>query len=504
MSTEIELKYLTISEDVSNKVFTILKNRNLSFTHEVKKLSNCYYDTADLTLRHLDMGLRVRVSGEHIEQTIKTAGVVVGGLHQRPEYNVDIDVPFPQLDLFPDNIWANSESIVQIQPQLIPLFNTDFTRETWLVSVNDAVIELAFDQGIITSGGRSVNICELELELVSGDKQAIFTLAQCLFECLALRPGTQSKAARGYRLFFDKPVIEDTDVQLAITSNAQDVTSCFIDGINHGLQQLQSAMEQYLHFKSLSKLADFIDALALLRQGFWLFEEKLTERSLTIRNELSFFIQLFAWVDNAIYLKELMNKTGNYRKKLDYSDQLIEQLKLEKRRFPNQKMVSELLHSERFNQLQLTLLSILTTDNIGLYFVDNKPLALRDFAKNKLSNSLALLTQALSSFSSSDAEQYLEQRKLLHRSLLTGYWFGCFFDAKKRSDFRLPWHDIQLGLRELQTLWVIKQQLEKLELINEPNNKKILSWQHSKVENLLLALTHSKNLALSLPAYWLE
>ena len=503
MSTEVELKYLTLSDDVSAKVFSLLNERTLTFSHHVKQLSNCYFDTAELALRQLDMGLRIRVNGNHIEQTIKTAGIVVGGLHQRPEYNVDITTTFPELALFPDDIWPDSTTAQKLQAELIPLFNTDFTRETWLVTLENSVIELAFDQGEISSNGRSVDICELELELVSGDKNALFTLAEYLFHSISVRPGTQSKAARGYRLFFNKQEVEDLAPELDLHSNAESIEACFVDGVSHCLKQMQTTIEQYLNDKSLLKLAEFVDVLALLRQGFWLFDDKLTEQSLAIRNELSYFIQLFAWVDSAIYFKELMTKTGNYRKKLDYSEQLIEQLKLEKRRFPDKNMVTELLHSERFNLLLLALLRFITSNNQQQYFVNQEQEPLIPFAKKKLSESLALLANAMSTLTSLDAEQYLAQRKLLHRSLLTGNWFGCFFDEKQRSDYRMPLQDIQIGLRELQSLWIIKQQLEKIESFSESSNKKILDWQESKVENLLVALTHSKKLALSLPAYWL-
>ena len=503
MATEVELKYLTISDNVSEKVFSLLKENELPYKHSVKQLSNCYFDTPDLALRQYDMGLRIRSCGSYIEQTIKTAGIVVGGLHQRPEYNVELTTSFPELALFPKDIWPKSNDAKRLQEKLIPLFNTDFTREIWLVTINNSVIELAFDQGDISSQGRSLEICELELELVSGDKEELFTLAKHLFHALSLRPGTQSKAARGYRLFFNKQEIEEVELELDLHSNAENIESCFIDGVGHCLQEMQATVEQYLNDKRLIKLAELVEVLALLRQGFWLFDEKLSEQSLSIRSELSYFIQLFAWVDSAIYFRELMTKTGNYRKKLDYSEKLIEQLKLEKRRFPDKEMITELLHSERFNLLLLALLRLVTSQSSQQYFVNTTQEPLMPFAKQKLSESLALLSNAMSTLTSMDAEEYLNQRKLLHRSLLTGNWFGCFFDKKQRSDYRMPLQDIQLGLRELQSLWIIKQQLEKIELINEPSNKKILDWQASKVENLLIALTHSKNLALSLPAYWL-
>ena len=504
MSTEIELKYLILGQEIAEKISHLLHHENIAFSYQEKYLANCYYDTANLALRKLDMGLRTRTSDNKTEQTIKTAGVVIGGLHQRPEYNVDIESAFPELGLFPEEIWPDEKEVEWLQSQLIPLFNTNFTRKTWTITFDDAVLELAFDQGEITSKGRDLAISELEVELVSGNKTALFKFAPLLFKTCSLRAGTQSKAARGYRLFSNKEPNKNIDVQLDINEKSSCLAGHFMLGASHCLQQLQKTIEQYLTHKSLTKLADFVDVLALLRQGFWLFDEKLSPLNEAIRSELSHFMQLFAWVDNAIYLQELMNKTGNYRKKLEYSEQLIAQLKLENRRFPDHSMITELLQSERLNLLQLNLLSMVTAENPERYFVDElEEESMQEFSVKKLSENLTLLSQIMNEFSS-DVEQCLSSRKQLHRSILTGHWLGCFFDENERNLFRTPWQDMQIGLSELQNLWVIKQQLEKIDAIDVDKARKVLAWQERKVENLLVALGHTKKAALSLAPYWFK
>ena len=98
---------------------------------------------------------------------------------------------------------------------------------------------------------------------------------------------------------------------------------------------------------SLVELEKITETLALMRHGFWLFADYLPETSIEIRNELSHFIHLLSWVDNAVNLQELTNKTGNYRHKLNYSEQLVEQLRIEKRRLPTSDNVFELLHGKR-------------------------------------------------------------------------------------------------------------------------------------------------------------
>ncbi|WP_206483720.1 CYTH domain-containing protein [Thalassotalea sp. G2M2-11] len=504
MTTEVELKYLVLNENVAQRIVELLNVHQLPFTHQVKQLSNCYYDTADLALRQLDMGLRIRIDGGAIEQTIKTAGQVVGGLHQRPEYNVAMTNAFPELSLFPDNIWPEVTKVDKLQAELIPLFNTDFTRELWQVSFADSEIELVFDQGEISSSGEQLAIFEIELELISGNRGDLFALAQLLFSTLSLRAGTESKAARGYQLFF-KQRRPSTTVSLDIQAASDNIQRYFLSGIDSCLQKLQQVIADYLQTKKLTKLAEFVDILSLLRHGFWLFEQHLTDNTQELRAEISHFIQLFAWVDNAIYLRELMNKTGNYRKKLEYSEQLIQRLKLEKSHFPDYLMVKQLLHSERFNQLQLSLLVLVVDGNSSNYFSQQASAgSVTEFAKTKLSDSLIALEKEVVKVDNLNAEQYLAQRKMLHRSLLTGHWFGELFNEQSRAEFRIPWLDIKMGLRELQSLWIIKQQLEKLDERNEPEIQKIIRWQQSKVENLLTALSHSKTAALALPAYWLS
>ena len=110
MSNEVELKFLVLmgselnatefSEKITDNITQLLQQEDLSFQYQLNKLTNCYFDTADQALRQLDFGLRIRRDGDHIEQTIKTAGVIIGGLHQRPEYNLPLEGKHPDLSLF--------------------------------------------------------------------------------------------------------------------------------------------------------------------------------------------------------------------------------------------------------------------------------------------------------------------------------------------------------------------------------------------------------------------
>ena len=72
--------------------------------------------------------------------------------------------------------------------------------------------------------------------------------------------------------------------------------------------------------------------------------------------------------------------------------------------------------------------------------------------------------------------------------------------SRRKKEYRAPWLDIQQGISELQTLWIIHQQLQTLD--EKPS--KLVSWQGSKVEGLLIALDSSRKIALMMEPYWLD
>ena len=71
------------------------------------QLLNIYYETPDNWLRGHDMGLRIRGENGRYEMTMKVAGRVTGGLHQRPEYNVALSAPTLDLAQLPTEVWPH-------------------------------------------------------------------------------------------------------------------------------------------------------------------------------------------------------------------------------------------------------------------------------------------------------------------------------------------------------------------------------------------------------------
>lgn len=198
MAQEIELKFI-VEKDSVDALRTHLHSLSGEH-HEPVQLLNIYYETPDNWLRRHDMGLRIRGANGRFEMTMKIAGRVVGGLHQRPEYNIDIEKPELDLSRFPTEVWPDGELPEDLPTQVQPLFSTDFWREKWLVNEGKSRIEIALDLGDVKAGAFQEPICELELELLEGTTDDVLKLARKLVGQSGLRQGSLSKAARGYHL----------------------------------------------------------------------------------------------------------------------------------------------------------------------------------------------------------------------------------------------------------------------------------------------------------------
>lgn len=211
MSLEVELKLgLTsaLTQSMRQQLLDCWSQLAVQVVHQpAVSLLNAYFDTAEQWFRRHDAGLRSRCKAGQYQQTIKLAGQQLGAAHVRPEYNQPCAGVVPQLATFPAEIWPEHTDIGALQQQLTELFRTDFSRQIWLLTLADgSVVEAVLDEGLVMAGGRSQDIVEIELELVSGDAAQLFWLARQLFSKFPLCLGFQSKAERGYRLAQQQPL----------------------------------------------------------------------------------------------------------------------------------------------------------------------------------------------------------------------------------------------------------------------------------------------------------
>ncbi|AFM61593.1 MULTISPECIES: inorganic triphosphatase [Enterobacter] len=268
MAQEIELKFIVEKDSVDalRQHLQTLSGEH----HEPVQLLNIYYETPDNWLRRHDMGLRIRGANGRYEMTMKIAGRVVGGLHQRPEYNIDISQPKLELERFPAEVWPNGELPSTLATEVQPLFSTDFWREKWLVTEGKSRIEIALDLGEVKAGEYQEPICELELELLEGETNDVLKLARKLVSQSGLRQGSLSKAARGYHLAAGNAprVLKETPV-LRVAPKAS---------VEQGMEAaLELALSQWQYHEELwvrnvkNAKAHVLAAIGLVRHTLTLF-----------------------------------------------------------------------------------------------------------------------------------------------------------------------------------------------------------------------------------------
>ncbi len=359
-----------------------------------KNLGNIYYDTPDFLLRRHDIGLRVRRYDDVYVQTLKTAGRVVAGLHQRPEYNAELDSPVPDLSLIPADAWPDGLDVNALSQRINPLFSTDFERQQWLLAMPDSSqVELAFDSGeVTTDAGGYDPICEVELELKSGQTDALFVLARELAENGGLRLGNLSKAARGYRLatgYEGDPVKPLTMVDV---NDRLSVEQSFVHALEHALEHWHYHEQIYVERPEQEAIFEICNAVSLIRQALVLFGGLIPRRaSALLRQELQWLEGELSWVYEARAIERLLDDKGYFLRKLSTQKPLMAKLKARYEALPERAEVLELLHASRYCNLLLDLSRWILTRG-WQPFLDDKArekLAepLRQFANRSLAQS---------------------------------------------------------------------------------------------------------------------
>lgn len=505
MDTEIELKFL-VSEHVISQLPALITQFSKKVSNKASRnLQNAYFDTPSRELRALDIGLRTRCVDGECEQTVKLAGKVVGGFHQRPEYNVPISSSRPNIALFDSAIWPAGIEPNAISSNLFSIFNTNFIRRTWLLETESGTeIELVLDKGDILVSGQSVPICEVEMELISGDRSELFELANKLIGCSEVRLGLYSKAARGYRLADDMPLVADAFlgyVQLDETATQERaLEKC----LQYGIEFVQKHEQCYIDAPKLKTLKRIVDGVSLIRHSFWLFEQ-VADKQVTksLRKELKWLLETFSWVETAIQLRMFTSKKHAFHKRISAEpelEQVIDKLKSEQ---PSRESLLAIFHSSRYNQLILDLTRFLIEKRWRESWDQEQVLAaskpVKEIAAKLFENDWQEM-QHLLPHDVVSAESYIAKRQKLHRNLLSGCCLGQLFEGALRDEFRGPWLDIIHGMDELATYDYLKQLCESQQ---EPDRfKSILLWLEQKNDGLLAAMEHSRLASQKLEPYW--
>ncbi len=174
---------------------------------ETVPLHAIYFDTPSSALAGRQVSLRVRREGDEWFQTLKAPG---DSTLDRFEDNVPLGPATsrkapPRADL---GRHTDARAADFIRPAsdgaeddaLQPVFEVKVERRVRRIEHGGSVVELAFDEGELLANGRKAPVCELELELLEGDRQALLMLARRWRMQWDLWLSTSSKAQRGQRL----------------------------------------------------------------------------------------------------------------------------------------------------------------------------------------------------------------------------------------------------------------------------------------------------------------
>ena len=279
MVNEVELKLRIAAPDILR-----LKHHPAIKAAQVGKprthnLLSIYYDTPQLTLRDLDISLRVRRVSRNWIQTIKGKGGVLAGLHQRQEFEDVIAFGHPDFSKIIDPALTQIFDDQLLRNSLAPIFSTEIQRTEWQLAFdNGDQIELALDIGELVVGDKREPISEVELELKQGNIGRLFEFALKLQQNIPLELENISKAQRGYAYYHSQPlvIVRANPVQLHRDMSANEALRLIAWEC---LAHLQGNQEMVLHGEDIEGLHQMRVALRRLRSAFNVFRQIASKQS---------------------------------------------------------------------------------------------------------------------------------------------------------------------------------------------------------------------------------
>ena len=190
MAIEYELKFRATPEAIQQ----ILDAYPQGHTHF--QMATTYYDTPSGALSARHYTLRQRMENDISVCTLKTPAKEGG--RQEIEIRCDhIEQAIPQM--YQAGAPADLSSL--LAEGIIPVCGAKFHRIAILVELWDSTVELALDQGILTGGERSMDLCEVEVEVKSGSRVTAILFARELSMDFGLVAEEHSKFRRAQALY---------------------------------------------------------------------------------------------------------------------------------------------------------------------------------------------------------------------------------------------------------------------------------------------------------------
>ena len=199
MANEIELKYALPYDFSESEIFSSVSGLIYGDIKTIE-MHSIYFDTKDNLLAASRTSLRLRRENDLSVVTVKTPKDSSGALANRGEWQVEADSissALPELSKTdsPEIIFSFSEN------ELVVVAEFSFTRKMAYVKAADFEAELCVDIGYLSPDGKlKAPLCELEIELKSGDVSALCKFGDELCTKFSLKPEFLSKLTRARNL----------------------------------------------------------------------------------------------------------------------------------------------------------------------------------------------------------------------------------------------------------------------------------------------------------------
>lgn len=461
-------------------------------------LQNDYYDTPEQFFEKNKIGMRVRGCNGTYEQTVKTNGHVRAGLHERAEYNLPLNSAEPDITEFESDIWPEGFSPSEASQSLVKQFSTHFTRTAYDVRYDDALIELVFDNGEVTTEKSQSPICEIELELKDGDVARLFDLAKELMATTPMRLSDVSKAAQGYQLLHG--VAAKIKPLPAFLPLAEDETTenAFCVAAEIALKHWQVHEHLYLETGAPKMLAEVSSAIRLLLQSVSLYLPVLQcPQLLAMHKQLLDYAETWLWQDDLQSLRYLQSKKSVFTKRLSRYPALLSYLQGRQAGILQSQDPKEAFFDGVGTAIKLAMSEILH-EKPWREKATGYQLPVMEHAKGWLSQGWQTVQQSMPSQRQMQAANYIAVEALLRQTLFNGFLLAELF-AANRGDFRAPWLDILTGIDELKALLLLRNSIYEAELEQQ---QEILEWAGVKIQNLLKVMERSRQVAMHSEAYW--
>lgn len=177
------------------------------------RLQAIYFDTPDRRLAAAGIALRLRQEGRAWVQTAKADGA---DAMQRLEHNVALAPGQPRAAGRQPGVDPLRHAGTPVgdrlaaalaprkgeagAPPLLAHYRSDVVRRHRALRTSGGWVELAFDRGALVAGDKRLPICELEIELLRGQPDAVIAVARRWVERHGVWLDVRSKAERGDRL----------------------------------------------------------------------------------------------------------------------------------------------------------------------------------------------------------------------------------------------------------------------------------------------------------------